>query len=253
MCIDRLDFLRLYNFRRDDGVTWFDGGPARSLVVSWKDFSEKLGAVQHNAGQALFVNNHIKRIDILKHVDGLFDEHGDYGPSKNLTALVGMFKPTIEWVQEASKFKPDPDTFMQRFLYLGMFPVAPFPQNDHCILPSAEGDKVYMDYGPMFTAMRGRKWVLQPYAIQVDQGPAKANLFRVVGGYIAPITFGGATGTASITLQSLPEIGDGKNLKCEVIHPGEEAWTPCTCRQKGSVINIKVQLRRGCAMVRILV
>jgi len=252
MCIDRLDFVRLYNFRRDDGVTWFDGRPARSLVVAWKDFSEKLGAVQHSAGQALFVNNHIKRVDILKHVDGLFDEHGDYGPSKNLTAMVGMFKPTIEWVQEASKFKPDPDTFMQRFLYLGMFPVAPFPQNDHCILPSPEADKIYMDYGPMFTAMRGRKWVLLPGAIQIDQGSARANLFKVPNGYVAPITFGGADTSANVTLRGLPELTEGKKLHCEVIHPGEQDWQECAFREKVSAITLKVPLSRGCALVRLM-
>lgn len=252
MCIDRLDFLRLYNFRRDDGVTWFDG-PARSLIVSWKDFSEKLGAVQHNAGQSLFVNNHIKRIDILKHVDGLFDEHGDYGPSKNLTAMVGMFKPTVEWVQEASKFKPDPDTFMQRFLYLGMFPVAPFPQNDHCILPSAAGEQIYTDYGPMFTAMRGRKWVLLPDAVRVDQGACKANLFKVGSGYVMPVTLGGSSTASSVTLQGLPEIAAGKNFKCEIIRPGEDAWTGCAFRQKNASVSIKVPLTRGCAMVRITV
>lgn len=252
MCIDRLDFLRLYNFRRDDGVTWYDG-PARSLVRSWIDFSEKLGRVQHNAGQSLFVNNHIKRIDILKQVDGLFDEHGDYGPSKNLTAMVGMFKPTIEWVQDASKFKPDPDTFMQRFLYLGIFPVAPFPQNDHCILPSAEGEKIYSDYGPLFTAMRGRKWCLLPHVLQVDQGAAKANLFKVSGGYIIPVTLGGAAATSSLTLRGLPELVDGKKCKCEVIHPGETAWKECAVREKESALSLKVPLSRGCAMVRVSV
>jgi hypothetical protein len=253
MCIDRLDFLRLYNFRRDDGVTWYDGAPARSLVVSWKDFSEKLGAVQHNAGQTLFVNNHIKRIDILKQVDGLFDEHGDYGPSKNLTAMVGMFKPTIEWVQEASKFKPDPDTFMQRFMHLGMFPVAPFPQNDHCILPSAEADKIYLDYGPMFTAMRGRKWSLLPHVIQIDQGEAKANLFKVPSGYVLAITLGGSAANSSMTLRDLPEIVAGKTVKCEFIHPGETEWKECALRQKQSVLSLKVPLSRGCAMVRLMV
>jgi len=251
MCIDRLDFLRLYNFQRDDGVTWFEG-PARSLVVSWKDFSEKLGAVQHNAGQSLFVNNHIKRIDILKQVDGLFDEHGDYGPSKNLTAMVGMFKPTIEWVQEASKFKPDPDTFMQRFLYLGMFPVAPFPQNDHCILPSTEADKIYTDYGPMFTALRGRKWCLLPHALRIDYGDAKANLFKVPSGYVIAITLTGSASSSAITLRSIPEIAAGKKLKCEVIHPGEEQWTECAMRQAESGISLKIPLRRGCAMVRLV-
>jgi len=251
MCIDRLDFVRQYNFRRDDGVTWYDGAPARSLVRSWMDFSEKLGKVQHNAGQALFVNNHIKRIDILKHVDGLFDEHGDYGPSKNLTAMVGMFKPTIEWVQEGSKFKPDPDTFMQRFLYLGMFPVAPFPQNDHCILPSDEGERIYTDYGPMFAAIRGRKWCLLPNVIQVDQGDAKANLFKVPGGYVIPVTLGGAAAISSITLRDIPEIVAGKKPKIEFIHPGDTAWKECVFRQKQSAIALKVPLNRGCAMVRL--
>jgi hypothetical protein len=252
MCIDRLDPLRLYNFRRDDGVSWFDG-PARSLITSWKDFSEKLGAVQHNAGQSLFVNNHVKRLDILRHVDGLYDEHADFGPSKNMNALLGMFKPTIGWAREEDKFKPDPDTFMQRYLYLGTFPMAPFPQNDHSILPSAEGDKIYTDYGPMFTAMRGRKWVLLPQVIQVDQGEAKANLFKVSGGYLMPVTFGGSAANSSLTLRGIPEIVAGKKPKCEVIHPGEDEWQECAFRLKESAIALKVPLSRGCAMVRLLV
>jgi hypothetical protein len=252
LCIDRLDTLRLYNFRKDDGVSWYDG-PARSLITSWKDFSEKLGAVQHNAGQFLFVNNHVKRLDILRHVDGLYDEHADFGPSKNMNALLGMFKPTIGWVRDDGKLKPDPDTFLQRFLYLGIFPMAPFPQNDHSILPSAEGDKVYTDYGPMFAAMKGRKWVLLPQVIRIDQGDAKANLFKVPGGYVIPVTFGGSAANSNLTLSGIPEIVAGKKLRCEVIHPGEDAWKDCAFRQKESAIALKVPLSRGCAMVRLLV
>jgi hypothetical protein len=252
LCIDRLDPLRLYNFRRDDGVSWFDG-PARSLITSWKDFSEKLGAVQHHAGQTLFVNNHVKRLDILRHVDGLYDEHADFGPSKNLNALLGIFKPTIGWAREEDKFKPDADTFMQRYLYLGTFPMAPFPQNDHSIQPSAEGDKIYTDYGPMFAAMRGRQWVLLPRVIQIDQSEARANLFKIPGGYVIPVTFGGSATNTALTLQGLPEILAGKKAKCEVIHPGDTEWAECAFRQKESTIALKVPLRRGCAMVRLLV
>jgi hypothetical protein len=36
ICIDRLAWLRFYNFRRDDGVSWYDG-PVRSFISSWKD------------------------------------------------------------------------------------------------------------------------------------------------------------------------------------------------------------------------
>jgi hypothetical protein len=35
--------------------------------------------------------------------------------------------------------------------------MAPFPQNDHSLLPSERADRIYMDYGPLVEAMRGRK------------------------------------------------------------------------------------------------
>ncbi len=251
LCIDRLDFLRLYNFRRDDGVSWY-GGPTRSLVSSWKAFTEKLGPLQHHAGQLLFVNNHVKRLDVVRQVDGFFDEHSDFGPSKNLTALLGIFKPTIGWARQEDWFKPDPDTFLQRYLYLGTFPMAPFPQNDHSIQPSAEADRIYADYGPLFQAMRGRKWVLLPRAIRVDQGDARANLFKVSGGYVIPVTFGGSAALAMLTVQGIPEVAAGKELRCEAIHPGEIEWRGCTFRRKGSAAAFKVPLIRGCAMLRLL-
>jgi hypothetical protein len=131
--------------------------------------------------------------------------------------------------------------------------MAPFPQNDHSILPSAEGDKVYTDYGPMFAAMKGRKWVLLPQVIRIDQGDAKANLFKVPGGYVIPVTFGGSAANSNLTLSGIPEIVAGKKLRCEVIHPGEDAWKDCAFRQKESAIALKVPLSRGCAMVRLLV
>ena len=252
MCIDRLDYFRLYNFQRDDGVSWYEG-PVRALVTSWKDFSEKLGAIQHEAGQVLFVNNHVKRLDTLRHVDGLFDEHSGLGPSKNLTAMLGMFKPVIAWVREEDKFKPDPDTFMQRFLYLGMFPMVPFPQNDHSILPDENGEKVYTDYGPLLEAMRGRKWVLLPQVIQVEGGGAKANLFRVPRGYLVPVVLGGPAASATVTLRDLPEVVVGKPVRCEVIHPEETEWKECACKLNGATLRVKVPLGRGCAMVRLLV
>ncbi len=252
MCIDRMDYFRLYNFRRDDGVTWYDG-PARAQVNSWKEFSVKLGKVQHDAGQALFVNNHVKRLDILRHVDGLFDENTALGPSKNLTAMLGMFKPVIAWVRDEDKFKPDPDTFMQRFLFLGMFPMAPFPQNDHSILPSAEGEKVYTDYGPMMIAMRGRKWVLLADVIEVDRKVAKANLFRVADGYLVPVVLAGSAASATVTLRNLPEIVAGRTPRCELMHPGATQWKALAARAKGGTLSFKVPLARGCAMLKLVV
>ncbi len=97
ICFDRLDFLRLYNFKKDDGVTWY-GGPARSMTSSWNDLLEKLGPIEHGAGQAIFVNNLVSRLDTLRQVDGLFDEMGHWGGSLNGTALLAVSKPAIGWV-----------------------------------------------------------------------------------------------------------------------------------------------------------
>ena len=165
ICFDRLDFLRLYNFQKDDGVTWY-GGPARSMITSWNGLMEKLGPLEHTAGQAIFVNNLVSRLDTMRQVDGLFDEMGHWGGSLNATALLGVSKPAIGWVLSkeilldlADKRGKDneqslgwafgeespqgaADATLQKFLYLGVFPMAPFPQNDHSILPSERADRI---------------------------------------------------------------------------------------------------------------
>jgi hypothetical protein len=273
ICFDRLDWLRLYNFRRDDGVTWYDG-PARSLIWSWKDLMDRLGPVEHGAGQVIFVNNLVSRIDILRHADGLFSELAHWGGSLNATALSAVRKPAIGWifgeytVKELAKQRragagdvgwvfgeerptADADAFLQKFVYLGVFPMAPFPQNDHSPLPSARADALFLDYGPMFEAMRERKWVLLPHAISVEGGSAKANLFQVPGGYLFPVTLGGSAPSAMVTIRGIPEILAGKELHGELIHPGDAQWKACEFSRRNSTITLKVPLHRGCAMVRL--
>jgi len=44
-----------------------------------------------------------------------------------------------------------------------------------------------------------------------DQGEAKANLFKVSGGYLMPVVFGGPAANSSVTLRSIPEIVAGTN------------------------------------------
>ena len=56
ICIDRMDWLRLVNRRRDDGLSWVDGKPVRSLAVSWQQVSERLGRIMHDAGKVIYVN-----------------------------------------------------------------------------------------------------------------------------------------------------------------------------------------------------
>jgi hypothetical protein len=249
--LDVLAFLRLYNGRRDDGVSWYDG-PVASFIYSWNDMLNKLGPLEHAAGQVVFADPVVEqRIDILRQVDGLFDEYGTFGPNRNNDALLGIFKPTIGWVAQEKDIWRDLDTFLQTYLYLGVFPMAPFPQNDHSILPSASADKIYMDYGPLFEALRGRKWVLLPHVISVEGEGVKANLFQIPSGYLFPVTFGGSAPNARVTIRGIPEILAGKGVHCELIHPGDMQWTACECNSESRTITTKVPLHRGCAVVRL--
>ena len=89
--------------------------------------------MMHDAGKVVFVNNHTKRIDLLLDIDGIYDEFAMNGASLNLTALLGVSRPTLGWTNDEDSIRADPDGFFQRFLYMGVFPTVPFPGNDHSI------------------------------------------------------------------------------------------------------------------------
>ena len=108
ICIDRLDWLRLYNERADDGESWFEGRPARSLMASWHDLMARLGPLMHQAGKVVFVNNHDKRLDLLRHVDGIFDEFTYAEAPLNLTALLTLRKPALGWTDNEGRLEARP-------------------------------------------------------------------------------------------------------------------------------------------------
>jgi hypothetical protein len=247
ICIDRMDWLRMYNDRRDDGLCWFDGKPARSLIVSWKSMLDQLGPVMHNAGKVIFVNNHDKRIDVLRQTDGFFDEFTYAGSPLNLTALMGIRRPVLGWTSEEKNLRPDPDAFFQRYLHLGVFPMAPFPANDHSLQPGAWVDRQYLDYGPLLAMLKGKTWVLEPHCVDARK-EAKVNLFEVPGGWVVPVTFGPTRGNVTVTLRRVPGLKPG--LKAFAIYPGG-ARVPVVLRPAGDSARMVVSTRRGCALVRI--
>ena len=157
----------------------------------------------------------------------------------------------IGWVFGENSSKAEADASLQKFLYLGVFPMAPFPQSDHAIVPNPRADELYLDYGPLFQAMRGKKWVLLPHVLSVDAQGVKANVFQVPEGYVVPITFGASAPMVKVTIRGIPEILAAKKLKCEQIHPGETQWQSCVPRISENTITQEVPLRRGCAMVRL--
>jgi predicted GH43/DUF377 family glycosyl hydrolase len=249
ICIDRMDWLRMYNETADDGISWFGDTRTRSLLWSWHDIMAKLGPLMHDAGKVIFVNNHDKRIDLLKHVDGFYDEFGQAGPPLNLTAFMGIRKPVLEWTAEEKNLRPDPDVFFQKYLHMGAFPTAPFPGNDHSLRPSEWVDKQYLDYGPLLQTLRGKKWVLAPHCVSVIGGAAKANLFQVQDGWVMPVTFGTREGTVTVTLRHVP--GLSADLSATALYPGSEAERALTTRVRKGIVDITVPLVRGCALVTI--
>jgi hypothetical protein len=250
ICIDRLDWTRLYNPRADDGASWINGKPARSLIVSWQDTLGKLGPIMHAGGKVIYVNPLNRRLELLRQVDGLYDEMGGMPHSVNLCALMGVRKPVMEWTGSVADLQPNPDPVFQRCLYMGVFPTVPFPANDHTINPDAWAEGYYLQYGPLLDALRGRKWVLRPHAIEVEGAAAKANLFEVPGGYVVPVTFGGDRPSATVVLRGLPRLEGQREWRVEVCQPGGRwRWLPSVAA--GGLIRLEAPLRRGCAMVRL--
>jgi hypothetical protein len=249
ICIDRLDWLRMYNEDRDDGISWYVDRPARSLVTSWKDLMKDLSPLMHKNNKVIFVNNHDKRLDFLKDVDGIFDEFTYAGVPLNLTAFLCINRPALGWTADNKPIKNEGcDSFFQKYLYLGVYPMAPFPGNDHSIHPDEWTDRQYLDYGPLLSMMRGKKWVLEPHCVEVVEGSAKVNLFKVEKGYVIPVVFGDAGKSVTVIVRNIPGL---KNAGCKAIYPGSEDLVPLNSEEDSGSLKIHVPLVRGCAMVRI--
>lgn len=249
ICIDRMDWLDNLNFNADDGITWAGGKPARSLCVGWQNLLAQLGPKMHDADKVIFVNPIYSRFDMLRQVDGIYTEFGQDGRSLNTSALMGLGKPVLAWSYNETIHQPDPDAFMQRHLHLGVFPTAPYPWNNHCITPEQSADRLFLDYGPLLDALRGKNWALAPHCIKTRTPGVKVNLFQVPGGHVAPVTFGGTNETAVIQIRNLPNIA---GVKCDELQPGVETPLPLQSHFKDGVLEITVPLKRGCALVHVL-
>jgi hypothetical protein len=243
ICIDRLDWLNRYNSNGDDGVTW-TGSPKRSLMFSWHDAMQKLLLITKARNKVVFVNSHtMRRIDILRHSDGFYAEQRGTG-IHHMLAFAGARKPVVIWNSPA-----ETPTAFQEGLYLGFHHSIPFPKADHNTNPNASLENWFLNYGPLYNAMRGRKWLLLPGIIKVTSANALANIFEVDSGFVIPVVFGGSATSATVELGALP-ISQLHSV--EVLHPGVGTATPITPTQQGDGMVLTVPLVNGCAMVRVL-
>jgi hypothetical protein len=249
ICIDRMDWNWRYNRQRDDGVTWLDGKPARAVSVSWHSMMNRLGPLMHDAGKVIYGNPHCCRFDLLRQFDGIYDEVGDRPESVNLSGLAGINKPVMQWTSVAENIRKEPDAYFQRHLHLGAFLTAPLPGNDHAILPNAEIERHYLDYGPLLDTLRGKRWLLLPHVVHVEGDKALANVFDVPGGYVIPVTFGGKEPAAEVVLQNLPRLPGQKGFRAQAIQPGDTRPVTVNVADSGDLLRASVPLKRGCAML----
>jgi hypothetical protein len=249
ICIDRFDWNWRYNRQRDDGVTWLDGKPARSMVVSWQAMMNRLGPLMHNAGKVIYGNPHCCRFDLLRQFDGIYDEVGDQPCSVNLSGLAGINKPVMQWTSVADNLRKAPDAYFQRHLHLGAFLTAPLPGNDHTLRPDAEIEQYYLDYGPLLDALRGKRWLLLPHVVSVEGDKALANIFEIPGGYVIPVTFGGKESEVKVVLKNLPRLPGQKGFRGEAIQPDKTRPIPVNITEEGDFARIAAPLKRGCAML----
>jgi hypothetical protein len=220
ICIDRTDHTRVFNTRSDDGYTFWHDQPVRSLINSWKETLGKVSAQFHQVGKVVYVNDHNHRIDLMKDIDGFYDEAGHLGTSLNNTALMAIRKPFVAWTASAKTLGKNPDNYFQTLLYMGVFPTAPITGNDHTIVPDSLTDQYYLQYGPLLDLLRGKKWVLEPHVVQVANNGAKVNLFQVPEGFVMPVVFATTENPVKVKILRSGEIG--KLVKAIMLSPGSE-------------------------------
>ena len=243
VCIDRLDHIGKCNANAPATTYANNRFAGRPLMVSFHLAMEKIAPIFHNAGKVMFSNPvGTYRVDVFRYLDGVYDEYRN-ARNINRDAWMCVRKPMTIWNA------PKDDEGFQEALYLAAFPTAPFPGNNHTVGPDPKLERWYLDYGPLLNAIRGKRWVLLPHVIAVENDVALANLFEVPGGYAAPIVFGGSNTTARVRVRGLPQLP----VTFDVLHPGSETPVAISPANRDGGLVFDVPLVRGCAVVRMKV
>ena len=160
LAIDRMDLIHDYNYntrrRRRRHLVRRQAGPgalpllaATDVEAGADDAPRRQGNHRQQSHQAIGPDaggrRHLLRVRLFRH-------------SLNTSALLCVRKPLMLWTDGPAALEPDPDGYFQRHLYLGGYPTAPYPGNNHCLKPgNARAEQFYLDYGPLLDAMRGQE------------------------------------------------------------------------------------------------
>ncbi len=106
LALDEMQFERRYNYRRDDGLTWIKGKPARALVNSWKDWMNQLGPLMVKANKVVYSNPLYRRLDLMTHLDGFYDEFAFVPYSLNTNIFMALRKAVASMDHQHFRSRP---------------------------------------------------------------------------------------------------------------------------------------------------
>lgn len=222
--VDRSDWNKLYNLEGDDGISWAAGGPAysmkRAYIKTMSDIRDMLVDGRGDENIMLINTFGYSMLSLMGPYDGSFSE----GKAVSAVGLLGLFSPAILWVYSADECCKTPelaDTVLQWHLYMGVFPMAPFPGNDHAIPPNPDAQVAFELYGKMFESINRRLWVLDANPVLAPH--CKPNAFDIEGNStvrVFPIMLCPASSsvTVEILLAWTPMV-------IEQLLPGASSWT----------------------------
>jgi len=244
ICIDRLDWFEGFNYREDDGISMINGKQAWALPLSLHKIMKPLSDLMHKNDKVIFYNPHLSRLDFAKYFDGIFDEHGDRGNKINLSALLALKKPIVGWIHNQETIEGQPDHWMQKYLYLGVYPMAPYPEANHSLEASEWADNLFLDYGLIFKALRGKQWIFEPNVAKVENDAAKINVFKTENGVLVPIVLGKDKNEVNVHLKLKKLLSDGK-FKSYIAYPGDKKWSRFNGISKSNGEKVNIKLKRG--------
>ena len=281
IAVDRFDYSNYYSYKRDDGTSWVPQagggawGPAQSLLLSHIHTYTRLAAVLRAASpsKAMLGNcNTLCRIDLAGVFDGGFSE----GAALNAVAWLGLRRPSILWTYSLEGHSAEAlDAYFQQHVLMRVFPMAPMPGNDHSILPGSQlVQGAYMDYAPVFAALRGCEWVLdavRPVTASIAGGSSGqqqqqplTNVFRAMGTSQLPaapgqllvvaVLAGANASSLSITVSGDALFASASVQAYSLVPGAEQAWQslgqlPVVA---GSLTASSVPMQRGCALLRLV-
>ena len=264
------------------------------MLTSWKRAMARLSAIMRAAeaagasAQPLLINSHVYRLDMLAYVDGTFDEYGFFWHKMLLDGLTTMFRTSVQW-QHASHARAtmsEPQSaaqYLHTHLLLGVFPMLPVIHNDHALSPDASYDGVFVRYGRLFDALRGRRWLLTAHAAMVvaaqahtaaataGTGQGQANAFAMPDGtFVAVVVQSGGAGrhapplsfslplTVAVELRLPASVTNVTRVRA--MHPGTDVQPSvqhASSRVAGSgelrVRMAAVPVVEGCALLKVTV